>query len=107
MPVVSLTPEEFVATQRSDEFQALRRAHRRFTFPVSVAFFAWYLFYVVTATFYPEAMAQPAAGMNVGMWLGIAQFATTFAITYLYVGYANKNIEPRAAAIRERMEGQA
>jgi uncharacterized membrane protein (DUF485 family) len=36
---------------------------------------------------------------------GLLQFLTTFAITWIYVVYANKNIEPQSAAIREAMEG--
>lgn len=98
------TPQEFVDMQKSPQFQELRSTYRRFTFPVSIAFFAWYIFYVVFATFWPDAMAQPLLGLNVGLWLGIAQFVTTFVITWAYVVYANKNIEPRAAAIREEME---
>ena len=49
-------------------------------------------------------MAQPLWGLNVGIWFGLAQFVTTFLITFLYVVYANKNIEPQSAAIREAME---
>ncbi|SDS33333.1 Uncharacterized membrane protein, DUF485 family [Corynebacterium timonense] len=99
------SPNEFEAMQKSAEFQGLRKAYRGFTFPVSVAFFVWYIFYVLVATFYSDAMAQPFLGLNVGMWLGILQFVTTFIITWAYVVYANKNIEPRAARIREEMEG--
>ena len=50
-------------------------------------------------------MARPFLGLNLGLWMGLAQFITTFAITYVYVKWANKNIEPRAAQIREEMEG--
>lgn len=99
------TPQDFVNMQQSEQFQKLRGTYRTFTFPVSIAFFVWYIFYVVFATFWPDAMAQPFLGLNVGLWLGIAQFVTTFAITWAYVVYANKNIEPQAAAIREEMEG--
>lgn len=99
------TPQDFVEMQQSPQFQELRSTYRSFTFPVSVAFFVWYLFYVVFATFWPEVMARPFLGLNVGLWLGLAQFLTTFIITWAYVVYANKNIEPRAAAIREEMEG--
>ncbi|MHA2788429.1 DUF485 domain-containing protein [Corynebacterium sp. S7] len=91
--------------QKSPQFQKLRKTYRQFTFPVSVAFFVWYMFYVLVATYLPDQMAQPFWGLNVGLWLGLAQFATTFLITWAYVVYANKNIEPQAAAIREEMEG--
>ncbi|SES33299.1 hypothetical protein CCYS_04670 [Corynebacterium cystitidis DSM 20524] len=99
------TSEEFIAMQKSPQFQKLRRTYRQFTFPVSVLFFVWFLFYVLVATYFPDAMAQPFLGLNIGLWLGLAQFFTTFLITWIYVVYANKNIEPQAAAIREEMEG--
>ena len=44
-------------------------------------------------------------GWNIGLVFGLAQFLTTFIITYIYVNYANKNIEPQAAAIRQELEG--
>lgn len=99
------TPEEFVAMQRSPEFQELRGTFRGFTFPVMIGAFIWYVLYVVVATFAPGFMGRPFLGLNVGLWLGLAQFITTFAITWIYVKWANKNIEPRAAHIREEMEG--
>ncbi|AGF71836.1 DUF485 domain-containing protein [Corynebacterium halotolerans] len=91
--------------QASPQFGKLRKTYRSFTFPMSVAFFIWYIAYVLTATYFPEQMGQPFLGLNVGLWLGLAQFLTTFLITYIYVVYANKNIEPQAAEIREEMEG--
>ena len=99
------TPDEFVAMQQSPEFQELRSTFRGFTFPVMIAALIWYLFYVIFATFAPEVMARPFLGLNLGLWMGLAQFISTFAITYVYVKWANKNIEPRAAQIREEMEG--
>lgn len=99
------TPEEFVAMQRSPEFQDLRGTFRGFTFPMMIAALVWYVFYVLLATFAPAFMARPFLGLNWGLWLGLLQFVTTFLITWVYVRWANKNIEPRAAAIRQEMEG--
>lgn len=89
----------------SPQFQKLRRTHRVFAFPMTVAFFLWFAVYVFTAVYAAEWMAQPMWGMNIGIWFGLAQFVTTFLITYLYIIYANKTMEPQAAAIREEMEG--
>lgn len=99
------TPEEFQDVQAGPEFQQLRKTFRSFTFPMSVAFFIWYIAYVLIATYFPEQMGQPFLGLNVGLWFGLAQFLTTFIITWIYVVYANKRIEPQAAEIREKMEG--
>ena len=64
------------------------------------------LAYVLMATYMPDLMGKQVFGsVNVGVVLGFAQFATTFLITWIYIKYANKNIEPRAAAIRQEMEG--
>ncbi|GAA1171996.1 hypothetical protein CGLAUT_03490 [Corynebacterium glaucum] len=99
------TPDEFVAMQQSPEFQELRSTFRGFTFPVMIVAFIWYVVYVLLATFFPQAMGRPFLGLNVGLWLGLAQFITTFLITWIYVRWANANIEPRAAHIRQEMEG--
>ena len=44
--------------------------------------------------------------INVGLVFGLLQFASTFLITALYVRYANKNLDPVAEQIRERVEGE-
>ena len=91
--------------QHSPEFQELRSTFRGFTFPMMIASLVWYIFYVILATFMPEFMARPFLSLNAGLWLGLAQFITTFLITWIYVRWANQNIEPRAAHIRQEMEG--
>lgn len=100
------TADEFVAMQQSSEFAELRSAYRNFTFPFTVAFLTWFLLYVACAMFAPDLMAIDfGGGWNLGLVWGLLQFASTFIITWAYVKYANKNIEPKAAAIREEMEG--
>lgn len=100
------TAQEFREMQKSPEFSKLKKTYRSFTFPMSVAFFVWYLLYVLMAIYAPDFMATQVAGsINMGVVLGLAQFITTFLITWIYIQYANKNIEPQAAAIRDKMEG--
>ena len=71
-----------------------------------MAFFVWYVVYVLAAVFAPGFMAiELGGGWNIGLVFGLAQFLTTFIITWIYVKYANKNIEPKSAAIREELEG--
>lgn len=100
------TAQEFREMQASPQFADLKKSFRSFTFPMSIAFFVWYIVYVLMATYMPDLMGKPVFGsVNVGVVFGFAQFVTTFLITWIYIKYANKNIEPRAAAIREQMEG--
>jgi uncharacterized membrane protein (DUF485 family) len=92
--------------QASPEFAELRSRLRRFVFPMSAAFMLWYLGYVLLASYAPQIMAIPVLGyINVGIVVGLLQFVTTFAITGLYVRYADRRLDPLSEAIRTRMEG--
>ncbi|MFE7632207.1 DUF485 domain-containing protein [Kocuria sp. NPDC057446] len=96
---------DFPAAQRSPEFQELRKTHRGFVFPLAVAFLVWYLLYVVLAMYAPQLFAiQVIGNVNLGVVLGLLQFVTTFAITGAYVAFANRKLDPKATAIRERLE---
>ncbi|MBP1324966.1 uncharacterized membrane protein (DUF485 family) [Leucobacter exalbidus] len=97
-------PIDYEAFQASPEFQAMKRRFRSFVFPLAIAFMLWFLLYVVLAAFAHEFMAQPLWGMNVGLWFGLAQFVTTFAITMWYVSFANKRLDPVTTALRAELE---
>ncbi|BCI54636.1 membrane protein [Mycolicibacterium litorale] len=100
--------EQYLAMQASPEFQELRNRLRRFVFPMSAAFLIWYTTYVLLGAFAHDFMAIRVWGnINVGLLIGIGQFVTTFLITAVYVRFANKVIDPRAAAIRAELEGHA
>jgi uncharacterized membrane protein (DUF485 family) len=43
--------------------------------------------------------------INVGILIGLGQFVTTFLITFIYVRFANRELDPRAEAIRNQLEG--
>lgn len=91
----------YLAVQRSAAFQQVRRRYRRFVLPVSVAFLAWYLAYVVAATAAPELMARPVGGVvNVAMAAGLAQFASTFLLTWAYVRHARLRRDELALELR-------
>ncbi len=94
--------------QGSPDFVELRGRLRRFVFPMSVAFLIWYFAYVLLAAYAPAFMATKLAGnLTVGLLVGVLQFVTTFLITTIYVQFANKNIDPAAAQIREQFEGDS
>ncbi len=100
-----LTPEEYRQAQASPEFTELKQRFRRFAFPMTVAFLAWYLLYVLLSTYAPDFMATPVFGnVNLGILLGLAQFVTTFVITHFYVAHAGKRTDPIADEMRGRLE---
>ena len=95
---------EYLAVQASPEFADLRRTLRRFVFPMTVFFLVWYASYVLLGAFAHDFMATKVWGNNnIGLLLGLAQFVTTFAITGLYIRFTNRELDPRAAAIRAEM----
>lgn len=92
--------------QESPEFQELRSRLRRFVFPVTAFFLAWYGLYVLLATYATDFMATKVFGnINIGLLLGLAQFLTTFVITGVYVKFAGRELDDRSAAIRTELEG--
>ncbi|GGK65688.1 DUF485 domain-containing protein [Nocardia camponoti] len=98
--------DDFLAVQASPEFQELRTRLRRFIFPMTAIFLTWYFVYVLLGAYAHDFMAHKVVGnINVGLLLGLGQFVSTFLITGLYVRFANRELDPRAAAIREQMEG--
>lgn len=106
-PGPAIDAETWAAAQNSPEFATLRQRLRKFVFPVSAIFLVWYLIYVLLADYAHGFMSIKLIGnINVGLVLGLLQFVSTFLITTLYVRYANKNLDPVAEQIRERVEGE-
>lgn len=91
--------------QASPRFAALRRRHRLFVLPATALCLLWYLAYVLVAGYAPQVFAIPVSGsINLGIVWGLLQVGTTFAVTMLYVWYANKHLDPAAAEIRAELE---
>ncbi|PAK24220.1 hypothetical protein CJD44_24000 [Streptomyces sp. alain-838] len=102
------SPEEFSEVQQSAEFGELRRSFRTFAFPLTIAFVAWYLLYVLLSNYAGGFMGTKLFGnINVAFVFGIAQFVTTFLIAWWYSRHAAAKLDPKAEAIKSRMEGGA
>jgi len=92
---------DFDAIHDSPEFAALRRRFRLFVFPMAALFFLWYLTYVLLAAYARGFMSHRLVGLvTVGLVLGLLQFVSTAAITFGYVRYARRHLDPRVEAIR-------
>jgi uncharacterized membrane protein (DUF485 family) len=99
---------DYIAVEESPPFRELKRRQRSFVFPLAIAFLLWYFVYVLLSSFATEFMAQRAWGdVTVGLLFGLGQFVSTFAITMTYVWYANRRLDPGAAAIRAELEDAA
>jgi uncharacterized membrane protein (DUF485 family) len=102
----STSAARYLEAQSSEEFAQLRKALRRFVFPMTVAFFLWYALYVLLSAYARDFMAVKLIGnINVALFLGLLQFVSTFVIAWLYSRYAEKNLDPLADKIRAELDG--
>ncbi|MGW1893005.1 DUF485 domain-containing protein [Streptomyces sp. NPDC002004] len=91
----------YLEVQRSAAFQEVRRRYRRFVIPAAAVFLTWYVAYVVTATVAPGLMARPVVGaVNVAMLAGLAQFLSTFLLTWAYARHARLRRDRAALELR-------
>lgn len=98
--------DPYVAMQATDEFQELRRKFRSFVFPMTAFFLVWYFTYVLLSIFAPGFMGTKVFGqVNIGLLFGLGQFVTTFAITFIYARWANRELDPMADALGSKLDG--
>ena len=92
--------------QDSPEFIELRRRFRSFIFPMTGLFLGWYFLYVLLAAYAPGFMGTDVVGnINIGLLLGLGQFASTFVIATVYRSWADKKYDTEAARMRDLVEG--
>ena len=72
---------------------------------MSALFLLWYSAYVILGAFAHDFMATKVWGdINIGLIIGLGQFVSTFVITAIYVRFTNRELDPRAEAIRHKLE---
>jgi uncharacterized membrane protein (DUF485 family) len=99
--------DQYMAVQATPEFQALRKKFRGFVFPMTAFFLAWYFLYVLLSIFASDFMNKALFGkITIGLVFGLLQFVTTFAITFIYARWANRDLDPAADAVGATLDGQ-
>jgi len=97
--------ERYQNVQKSEDFQRLRHKLRSFIFPMTVAFFLWYLLYVLLSAYARGFMSTKIVGnINIALIFGLLQFASTFLIAWYYARYSSRELDPIADSIRNKME---
>ena len=100
--------ERYRTVQQSEEFGRLRTTLRNFVFPMTVAFFLWYLLYVLLSAYARGFMGAKVVGnINVALIFGLLQFASTFLIAWYYARYAARKIDPLADEIKAGLDREA
>ncbi|GGL95253.1 DUF485 domain-containing protein [Nakamurella endophytica] len=99
---------DWETVQAGPEFARLRHAVRSWVFPVTVAFLAWYLLYVVCAAYARGFMNVKVFGnVTIGLIFGLLQFVSTFLIAIAYSRRANRRVDPLADQLRDEIEDGA
>jgi uncharacterized membrane protein (DUF485 family) len=99
--------ERYRTVQQSDEFGRLRTTLRNFVFPMTVAFFLWYLLYVLLSAYARGFMSAKVVGnINVALVFGLLQFVSTFLIAWYYSRYAAQKIDPLADQIKAELDAE-
>jgi uncharacterized membrane protein (DUF485 family) len=100
--------QNLVTLRDEPVFSALRSKQRRFVFPVSLLFMAWYMTFVLLAAYAHEFMSRPVFGLiNMGMVLGLLQFVSSVGIMLAYCRYAKKVIDPATRRVQQHWEERA
>lgn len=99
------TDDMYGRIEQSADFQELRTRFRRFAFPMTALFLAWYLLYVVASGWFRGFMGTRLLGhINVAYVFGLLQFVTTFLIAWIYWRHADRVLDPLAARIRGEID---
>ncbi len=98
------------AAENSPEFKELVARKRKFVYPATAFFLAWYFIFILLAGYAEGFMArQIFSGLTVGYLLALTQFVMVWGLSIAYLRKADREFEPleqRAAqraveAIRE------
>jgi uncharacterized membrane protein (DUF485 family) len=92
--------------ERSQEFQELVRARRRFLTPLTIVFLVGSIGYLLLAAFVPGVMGwQITDGLPFAWIAAVCMVLLTWVLTFAYLRKADRDFEPleeRAAAVAER-----
>ncbi|MFD6950231.1 hypothetical protein A6A08_21575 [Nocardiopsis sp. TSRI0078] len=96
--------EDYVAMHSDPRFVELKKRLYAFVFPMSIAFMAWYLLYVLMSAFGRDLMGVVLFGsVNVALLFGILQFVSTFGIAVVYTNYARRKLDSQAVELRDEL----
>ncbi|GHD33291.1 DUF485 domain-containing protein [Nocardiopsis kunsanensis] len=95
----------YIAMHSDPRFVELKRRLFAFIVPMSIAFMAWYVLYVLMSAFGRDIMGTVLFGnINVALVFGLLQFVSTFGIAILYTRYARKKLDGNAVELRDELQ---
>jgi uncharacterized membrane protein (DUF485 family) len=93
---------DWVAAERSEEFQRLVKRRRSFVLPATAFFLTWYFGFVILAGYAPDFMGESVyEGLTVGYVLALSQFVMVWVLGWLYLRKADREFDPLAERAAE------
>ena len=93
---------DWLAAERSPEFQELVKKRRSFVVPALAFVFIWYFGFIALAGYAPDFMGESVyEGLTIGYLFALSQFVMTWVLAALYLRRSDKVFDPlaeRAAA---------
>ena len=97
---------DWLAIERSPEFQELVQTRRRFLAPLTIVFLVGSIGYLLMMAFVPDVMSwQIVDGLPFAWVAAVSQVLLTWVLCWAYLRKADRDFEPleqRAAAVAER-----
>ncbi|MFB9661718.1 DUF485 domain-containing protein [Glycomyces mayteni] len=101
-PPPEVSEADIAAMHDDPRFVELKRTLFRFTVPVLLAALAWYLVYVLLSAYARDFMGIVLFGnINLGLVLGLSQFAVTFYVTWAYNRFTARKFDTQSAELRD------
>jgi uncharacterized membrane protein (DUF485 family) len=94
---------DWLAAERSPEFQELVHKRRSFVVPALGFVFVWYFGFIALAGYAPEFMGESVIeGLTIGYLFALSQFVMTWVLAWLYLRRAKTVFDPLANAAAKR-----
>lgn len=97
----------YVAMGHGRSFLRLRKKFARSTTLIVAVFLGWYCFYIGMSAFARNVMEIRLTGnINLGLLLGVLQFASTFLLAWVRTRYSRRALDPLADRLRAEIDGR-
>jgi uncharacterized membrane protein (DUF485 family) len=95
------------AVGKDPEMVELENRHRRFVWPVTVFFLAYYLALPILAGTAPDLMGTKVFGeFTFGYLFALSEFLMAFVVAWVYARWAARRMDPLATDLREKLRRQ-
>jgi uncharacterized membrane protein (DUF485 family) len=94
---------DWLAAERSPEFQELIRQRRAFVIPATVFYLGWFIGFILLCGYAEDFMGKSVIdGLTVGYCLAFTQFLMVWILTAMYLKRADNVFDPLAKKAAEK-----